>query len=469
MNRNDEFSTLMDNLETTPPALEYTVTRAKARAQAVKIRRSRAVILPLGSLGMLFAVFTILVNVSPSFAYAAGRIPIIKDLALAVASSPSLSAAVENKYVQPIDEEQSENGITARVEYIIVDQMQLNIFYTLNSDMYTAMDSAPEFKSADGGVLHGYASSWSNFGAENGDLRKITADFNENGVPSELILSLRVHDNGSGTMDAPVKSVEDDMMGDYGEDTAPEAISTFEFSLSIDPYYTAQGETIEINQEFLLDGQKMVLETAEIYPTHMRFTFSDFPENTAWLTSLEFYVENEKGERFDGVINGISAIGSHNSPMMKTHMLESAFFSNSKHLTLHITEVTWLSKDMEKVHVDLKNETADKLPQGVNFEKAVKKQNGWIVYFSAPIYEENHHYQLFSMSFYDKDGEKHEIRSSSTTDGSYYIEETDETVELEGRFAVYFPLKDYTDGEVWLEPIFSDIVKLDTPVSLEIK
>ncbi|MFR7893274.1 MAG: DUF4179 domain-containing protein [Dysosmobacter sp.] len=55
------------------------------------------------------------------FARACGRIPLLADLAKAVSWSPSLSAAVENDYVQPLRLSQSKNGITARVEYLIVD------------------------------------------------------------------------------------------------------------------------------------------------------------------------------------------------------------------------------------------------------------------------------------------------------------------------------------------------------------
>ena len=54
------------------------------------------------------------------------------ELAQAVAWSPSLSAAVENDYVQPIGQSQTVNGVTATVEYVIVDRKQLSIFYTLD-------------------------------------------------------------------------------------------------------------------------------------------------------------------------------------------------------------------------------------------------------------------------------------------------------------------------------------------------
>ncbi len=470
MNRNIEYTKLMEQLEETPLKLDYTLDRARAR-RAAEIRRhraKRAVFAPLGTLAAVFAVFVLLVNISPTFAYAAGRIPLISDLAKLVAYSPSLTAAVENEYVQPIEQEQTVNGITARVEYVIVDQKQLNVYFSLDSDTYFAMDASPDVLGADGKRLDSCSICSGGLDIPNGDLRELTLDFVDKDMPDFLTLRLKVHDNGSYVREEPVQSVEEDMLSG-NVDKTPDAIAEFNFNLSLDPYYTAQGETIPVNQSFDLDGQKFTLTKAEIYPTHMRFTFDDTPENTAWLKSLEFYVENEKGERFESIANGISASGRADSPMMETYMLESAFFSESEHLALKITGVTWLDKDMETIRVDLENETADKLPDGVKLEQAVKKKNGWIVYFSAPELEENHHYQLFGWSYYDKQGKEYSINSSSSTGGGYYDDSSNTAVSLPGRFVEYFPLKDFADSEVRLSPSFSSRVSLDEPISIEIK
>lgn len=468
MNRSDEYNALMDRLETAPSALEYTLTRAKAKRSAAKKRTRRAVFAPFGSFAAICLVFVLLVNVSPTFAYAAGRVPLLRELAKAVAASPSLSAAVENEYVQPIELEQTESGITARVEYVIVDQKQLNIYYSLNSDRYFAMSATPEITDTEGIPLQSCSFFYGGFGTPNGQLHELTLDFVDKDMPASLKLLLKVHDNGNLEMEEPVQRVEDDMLS-ANENKVPDTIASFAFCLSLDPYFTAQGETIDVNQSFDLDGKNFTLKTAEIYPTHMRFTFDDTPENTAWLKSLDFYVENEKGERFEVISNGISARGRANSPMMETYMLESAFFFKSEHLTLKITGVTWLNKDMETIHVNLERGTADKLPDGVRFDHAEKKGNGWIVYFSAPELEENHHYQLFRWSYFDKQGNEYTINSSSSDSGAYYDESTDTVVDLPERFVEYFALKDYQFDEVWLSPCFSHKSKLDFPVALTIK
>lgn len=181
MNRNDEYLTLMNELENTPIELEYAEKRAKARLKAQY--RRRFFITPLSSLVILLIVFTILVNSFPTFAYACGRIPLIKEFAKVVAFSTSLSAAVENQFVQPIEQEQTINGITAEIKYVIVDQKQLNIFYSLDSDIYTALESIPEIKSVDDTPLEGYSISSGGYGTPNGELKLVTVNFVDKDMP----------------------------------------------------------------------------------------------------------------------------------------------------------------------------------------------------------------------------------------------------------------------------------------------
>ena len=118
MNRMDEYTALLAELEQTPEELNHTVNKALNRKNALQKKR-RFFGTSLGGLAACFAAFVLLVNLSTPFARACGRIPLLADLAKAVSWSPSLSAAVENDYVQPLRLSQSQNGITARVEYLM--------------------------------------------------------------------------------------------------------------------------------------------------------------------------------------------------------------------------------------------------------------------------------------------------------------------------------------------------------------
>lgn len=132
MNRNEEYNTLLRELDQTPPELEYTVTRAKARARRHQARRWVGV--PVGTLAGTFAAFVLLVNTVPTFALACSHVPVLGDLAAAVDWSGSLSRAVEHDYVQVIGQSQTKDGITMAVEYVIVDQQQVNLFVCVENE-----------------------------------------------------------------------------------------------------------------------------------------------------------------------------------------------------------------------------------------------------------------------------------------------------------------------------------------------
>lgn len=466
MNRLEEYNSLLGELDVTPAALGDTVSRAQMRAK--NNRRARFFVLPVSSLAVLFAAFVVIVNASTAFAMICGRIPILRELAVAVAFSPSLSAAVENEYVQPINQSQTANGITMRVEYVIVDQKQLNIFYTLDSKAYTNMDVAPTISAADSTTLEGYSVSSGSYGIQNGELRQIAVDFVDKDMPDSLMLTGRVYDCGTGTASVAAP-VQDALIADTEEYKEPETLSTFVFTLAFDPSFSQQGEVITLNQDFILDDQRLTATTVEVYPTHIRLNLEDEEGNTAWLQSLVYYIEDEKGRRFEQISNGITATGSPDSPMMCSHRLESTFFAGSKKLTLTITGAIWLDKDKQRIRVDLANGTADALPEGVRLEDAVREGESWLLTFSGTCRKENASYQLFGTDYYDEAGTKYAYNSWSTGMTGYWDEESQQHVETPDKFRVQFALTDYPHEIVYLCPSYTRTAIMDAPIVIKVK
>lgn len=465
MDRQQEFMNIMKELESMPPRLDYVENRALAKLKTNRFHRMLAV--PAGSIAAFLLMFTFIVNIFPGVARACEGVPLLQQLAQAVAFSPSMSEAVENQYLQPIEMAQTDKGITVRVEYVIVDQKQLDIFYSLDSWEYDTLHGFPQILAADGSNLEGYSLSYGDYGKENGELRYLTVDFMEGDMPDSLQLVMKVHALDGSNREEPT-SVEDTMLNEHVYEE-PDYVCECEFSLVFDPYFTVQGETIQLNQTFELDDQTLILESAEVYPTHMRINFNDIEDNTVWLKELCFYLENGKGERFGEIKNGISATGSPDSPMMASHRLESSFFSESEELTLHITGVTWLDKDWERMKLDLISKQAERLPQGVEFVAAEKHEEGWILTFSALEYEENAHYQLWSQKYYDEQGNEYDIDSWSSGSGSYWDEKSQQHIETPGAFCEEIPLKGYQEDTVYLSPQFSRKVELNIPVEISIK
>ena len=231
MDRMNEYQALLQALSETPPALEGSVARAKAKDR--RRRAGRWCGIPMASLGGLAAAFVLLVNFSLPFARACGNIPFLKDLAAAVAFSPSLKAAVEHDYVQPIGQSQTVNDVTMTVEYLIVDQKQVNIFFSLKSDAYTALWGDPEVLEPDG-ETGGRSVGWRS--PEDGSgLQQVVVNYLEGDTPDALTLRFKVMGDRERAPDEPIPA-PDALSGSSGEPLPErEYVAEFTFDLDFDP------------------------------------------------------------------------------------------------------------------------------------------------------------------------------------------------------------------------------------------
>lgn len=452
MNRNEEYRALLQELETTPPALDTAVERALKRHRAARKRRLWGI--PVGSLAACFALFVGLVNAFPTFAAACEDVPVLGALAEAVRFSPSLSAAVENEYVQPVGQSQTKNGITATVESIIVDQKQVNIFFTLEGEGYETLSAEmPKFSPAQQCSILG-----SDFQQKPGTLLNFTLDYVDQDVPEGFTMTFSVTGQRAGeqqeTPAASDRAIEDELLAPPTEPEA-EILAEFTFDLTFDPQFTAQGEVLAVNETFTLDGQTFTLTEAEVYPTHLRINVEGAEDNTAWLKGLEFYLENQDGERFDAVSGGVTASGDTDSPAMVSYRLESPWFSNSDHLTVHITGAKWLAKEHQRVYVDLEHGTAPWLPDGVSLTSAQRREDGWVLTFRLDGALKG---SPFSMTFYDAEGNPWDARQMGMTFS-----------DDEQAGSVMLPLPDYQAGEVWLTANYSHETALPEDVEIPLK
>ena len=444
MNRKNEFEAMIEELNQPAPGLEATLDRAYKKKRK---RTTQMIVRPLAGLAACFAVFVLLVNFCAPVAYACSQVPVLRELAAAVTFSRSLTDAVENEYVQPMDLSQTDNDITAEVAYLIVDQKQVNVFYRLDSDKYETLDADPEVRNAEGGHLPcGYSNT--GFGAENGELRCLSIDFVDDNVPDSLRIKLDVYTNSIRHENvAPEQSVDDIYSDDPYEE--PDYLAHFDFLLEFDPKFTATGKVFPVNQTVILEGQAITITDIEVYPTHMRVDIAESADNTAWLKRLDFYIETDWGMKFDPVSNGITATGSTESPSMVSYRADSTYFYEADHLKLVITGAQWLRKDMETTYLNLVTGEHGELPEGAEFDSSRKQGSGCVVKFRAAWEEEKPMYQLFGHLFYDADGNEYEINQWSSMYG-----DPDE----EGNITYFydeFPLLKFTGEEVWLTPHYS--------------
>lgn len=455
MNRMEEYRRLLTELEATPPALEYTLQRAKARRRHGLWKKGLGI--PAGSLAAVFAAFVLLVNVSTPFALACSNVPFLKDLTAAVAFSPSLKAAVEHDFVQYIGQTQTQNGITMTLDYLIPDQGQLLFFATVTGP--EEMESFlvhPDCTDESGAELEGFSSSSRSIepGVLSDAFSLITNGAAEPILPNVLRLECEVEGRVSGA------SSEDGW--------SPDAVFTFEFPLN--SALLSQGETVSIGQWLELDGNQIYVDTLEIYPTHARLTLEESPGNTETLQGLEFYLEDEHGNRYEkGSSSGIAALGN-------SYWCESPYFSRSEHLTLYFTEAEWLEKGREYVTIDLEAGIAlDPLPDGVRVSvRRISDQLAHVAFLAPepPEADEEHmhFYQIAQMSCRTPSGEERHIGgvSSMRTD-KLWPNTPDETDVPEGFFCEEYLLEDYPWDTVEWELHFTHRTAFDIPVSLTVQ
>ncbi|MBQ3089552.1 MAG: DUF4179 domain-containing protein [Oscillospiraceae bacterium] len=372
MDRMDEYRTLMEEMSTpAPERLETTLDRALARRRKKRLR-------PL-QLSLTAAVcFVLLVNFCAPVASACSQLPILRELADFVTFSQSLTEAVENEYAQILDLEQTENGLTASVDYLIVDRKQVNLFYRVDgpAEEYY-VDCSIE------GVGGGFVSGSSPVSAS-GELSTLQLDFVDREVPEKLIMNMEVRAQltGQEELEAREQAPQDIWSS---EEPERKLLARFRFEVSFDPAYMAPTRTIHPQAAFQLEEENFLLDLVEIYPTGIRFHIQAHEENTVWLAGLDYHLETEDGQRLDSVTNGLSAAGEENSPAMVNYYADSSYFYDSRQLRLVITGVELREKESELISLDESTGLLSRpLPEDITLTGTERQGDSLSVTFFVP-------------------------------------------------------------------------------------
>ena len=334
MTRQQELAVLLEALQTVPPALSGTARRAKARAKRRRFGVS------LGGLAAAAAAFVIVVNTMPTVALACGRIPVLRELAAAVAFSPSLSEAVRHDYVQYVGQSQTVNGVTVTLETVIADQQQLIGFY--RTDL-------PAETSATCNLLGEGIPSYFTMGSYSGNaLRSFAVQIQDGTLPETFTLSLKLL----------VSDAENQRIQVYG---------TFDFPLQLDLEKTPAPVTVEVGKEVTLDGQTLRVEQVVFTPTRTALYLSGDAANTATLEALDFHFLGPDGTVYDAVDSNVSAMRTPDEAGFYTYYCQSLFFlEDPADLTLVIEQAQWRSKDAAPITVNLIDGSFQGvLPEGV--------------------------------------------------------------------------------------------------------
>lgn len=473
MNRNDEFTELMKELEESVPAVDESIKRASRRKA-----RKKFLYQPMVGLASAFLLFVLAVNLCAPVAEAVDKIPLLRDLANAVKYSKSLKAAVEHDYAQEVYLTQTKDGVTVEITSMIVDKQELTVFYRIVSEQYdrlAAYWAVPKTSETKDKEVAG-STYVINFGPQkigeiehlDEEMRYVTVNFyDEDAMPEKLPLCITAWnaENYAADVQAGLFSETNYLIG-WEEQAERYQVADFAFELDLDLAQIPEPVIYEVNQTVELDGRSFTIEDIEVYPTYINMNLLAGRGLDASLEWLYFYVENENGEVF--LANSAGYEGKRQYKLGA----ESPYFSEGKLTRIVITGARWSEQGKKATYINLKTGEASNLPEGVSLIELRSTGNTYDMVFEMP------YMRGMDLDIDDPFGEKHWIPPFvlyHDEEWNYYEGEErwkierDEENNLIGESGIFeVRLEDYPEEEVWLTNMYSGVWYAEEKVVIDI-
>lgn len=457
MNRREEYKDLLAELEQTPPALAFTMTRVQARSK--KRRFFRGLRTAAASLGGVLTAFVLLVNFSMPFALACVNLPLLKELMEAVAFSPSLKTMIENDFIQPVDITKEADGASMTIHYLVYDGTELNIFYSADYNGSSEVEIRPDYFKADGSDL-GQLSWSTGLPPGKGELGHLNMSVHGGEEFPELIkVRAEVHlvPDYYQTGGVPVPAPAESSFGEWDNPDEVEwekeiPVAILEFDLTLDPRFIKAKRVYEPHVEADLEGRTLIIEEVAVYPTGTRLVIREDENNDAELDGLEMWLEDGKGKRIGQGKNGLLSSGL--DEFRTNYWMNSVYFEPDDGLTLCIEKARWLEKDKETVTLDLVNYEKSTLPEGLTLTDVERNGDNIRLTFRNEVYGGN-----FGSGWYDENGE---LQYFNTWGSSSWNE--DGTNDLPHKDFTY--IWNYTGDTVDIKLHWSEQVTYEEPIRI---
>lgn len=427
MKRNEAWDDLLNQAEQIPDELETRLNRTIARAERREKRRRW--LKPLIGVTGTAAAFVLLVNSSVTFALAASRVPIVRELVEAVAFDPSLKAAVAHDYVQLVGDTYTQDGVTVTVEYLIADPMNVSVFYSLSDEQGRDLELIPHLQDTAGNALP-VSMTFGEEGMEKNEGEKGLFDTLRTYLGldkvQKTLYTWRLHATDEGVLQTQMQlqvevrsqevwqDTDQNAMDAAGPQDTSNVLFTLDIPITIEPQFLQSGKIFPVGQTADVLGQKLTIDEIEVYPSNTRITWHTDPENDAWLTYLPFYLTDEDGNRVDGIRNGVSGTGNDRDYGGGAIWLDSAWYDTAEHLTVHLDDAAIVPKDQDTVLLQadgqltglpdyIEQVEAEGYPDEAAHTFRIRTKKGTYVTNTCPFQE-----------FIDADGQRDSFSSIST-------------------------------------------------------
>ena len=309
------------------------------------------------------AAFVLLVNFSAPVARACAGVPVLKELA--------------HEGAQFVGQTQEENGVSMYVDSLIVDQKRLTVFFRVDTDIAPKALMRYGLRDAEGYIDERFTRiEWqeNEMNVPNGQMRSTTIDFGRDDVPEELFLEFGIYLRMKGGRPLTEDDIyEWDTVQNLGKEEA-----VLSFHLNIEPGRRVQGYEKHFAQELLLADQVYAIEAVNIYSSKAEICMKGREANTAWLQSLEFYLECEDGTIRRPNRTDILWEGGVWSKERKYYCESPYYHMPSGKVKLVITGATLLDKGHRRGGVNLRTGELTDMPEWIEFG-SVREEDGCTV------------------------------------------------------------------------------------------
>lgn len=242
------------------------------------------------------------------------------------------------------------------------------------------------------------------------------------------------------------------LSGEIKSSQKNEPVTKMSAEIQIDQSKIAPSKEVTMNHQFEIGQEKYKIEKAVMSPLSFQIKIAEESGNTKQLSSLDFYVQDENGRKYQ--LNRME--GSKKGSRI-SYYTGSPYFNKIKELTMVIEGATFSNGEKSEVAVDLLNKKASNLPDFVKLVGIIHENQSINALFEVQNSSLSHEQFL-------PDEYKDETRKEYPANSIERLYKEDE-----GRVVEILKLPENTSDKIYFQPMYSSILKLNQPLQIRIK